>query len=182
MIFFAVAAVVFAVNLVPAFAPPTWAILVLFRLHAHVGVAPLVAIGAVAASSGRLTLAAVARRLRGRLPQRRIDRLEDVRERLLRRRASRFAVLALFVLSPLPSAQLFVAAGLLDVPLLSTTAAFFAGRVVSYAGYVGAAALVDRSYGDIATAALRSPWGLAIQVGLTLVVAALPFAPWRAQR
>ena len=182
MIFVAVAAVVFAVNLVPAFAPPTWAILVLFRLHAHVGVVPLVAIGALSASSGRFTLASVARRLRDRLPPHRVDRLEVVRERLLRRRASAIAVLALFVLSPLPSAQLFVAAGLLEVPLLPATVAFFAGRVVSYAGYVTAAALVDRSYGDIATDALRSPWGLALQVVLTLGVAALPFAPWRAQR
>jgi len=178
VIFLAVAAVVFAVNLVPAFAPPTWAILVLFRLHAHVGVAALVAIGALAAAAGRLTLASTTRALRGRLPARRLDRLEAVRRRLVGHRSRAIAVLALFVLSPLPSAQLFVAAGLLDVPLLPATAAFFVGRVVSYAGYVGAASLVDRSYGSIATDALRSPWGLTAQALLTIAVAALPFLPW----
>ena len=178
MIYLAVAAVVFAVNLVPAFAPPTWAILVLFRLHAHVPAAALVAIGAMAASTGRLTLASATRTLRKRLPSHRVDRLEAVRARLLRRRSHTIAILVLFVLSPLPSAQLFVAAGLLDVPLIPATAAFFAGRVVSYAGYVGAAALVDRSYGDVATDALRSPLGLAVQIVLTVAVAALPFAPW----
>ena len=37
-----VAAVVFAVNLLPAFGPPTWAVLVFFRLHSDVNAVALV--------------------------------------------------------------------------------------------------------------------------------------------
>lgn len=47
--------------------------------------------------------------------------------------------MGLFALSPLPSAQLFVAAGLVDAPLVPLIAAFFAGRLVSYTIYVTAA-------------------------------------------
>jgi uncharacterized membrane protein YdjX (TVP38/TMEM64 family) len=178
VVYLAVAAVVFVVNLIPAFGPPTWAVLVLFKLNTHVPAVPLVLTGAVAAASGRYTLARGARAVGGRLPARRRARLEHLRDRLVRHRAGALAGLALFAFSPVPSAQLFLAAGLLDVALVPATAAFFAGRLVSYAGYVGAATLVDRSYGDVATDALRSPWGITVQVVFTLAVAALPFVPW----
>jgi len=46
------------------------------------------------------------------------------------------AGLGLFAVSPMPSAQLFVAAALLAVPLLPLTAAFFAGRFATYTMYV----------------------------------------------
>jgi uncharacterized membrane protein YdjX (TVP38/TMEM64 family) len=57
--------------------------------------------------------------------------------------------LALFALSPLPSAQLFVAAGLVDASLLPLTAAFFAGRIVGYTLYVTAASAAKASLGTI---------------------------------
>ena len=43
MKFLAIAAVVFGVNLLPAFGPPTWAVLVFFRLHDHANPVLLVA-------------------------------------------------------------------------------------------------------------------------------------------
>src|SRR5438128_3565013 len=122
------AAVVFGVNLLPAFGPPTWAVLVFFRLTWDIPAVPLVAIGAVAAASGRFALAEGTRRVRGRLPPRRIENLTAAKEALLGGRRRAYAGLALFALSPLPSAQLFVAAGLLDVALVPLTLAFFAGR------------------------------------------------------
>lgn len=60
-----------------------------------------------------------------------------------RRRAA--AGLGLFALSPLPSAQLFVAAGLLRVRLVPLTLAFFSGRLISYSLYVGGAEPIDHS-------------------------------------
>ena len=156
--------VVFGVNLVPAFAPPTWAVLVLFRLHADLPVVPLVLIGAVAAASGRFVVAYGARALRGRFSAARQQRLESWRATLVRRKTGVFAGLALFTVSPLPSGQLL---------------AFFSGRVVSYAVYVGGASLVAESYGDVATRALRSPTGIGMQVLFTVAVALLPLAPWK---
>ena len=70
MAYLAVFAIVFGVNLLPAFGPPTWAILVFTRLHWHLNPVALVVIGAVAAASGRYLLARGARRFSGRLPAR----------------------------------------------------------------------------------------------------------------
>jgi membrane protein YqaA with SNARE-associated domain len=125
-------ACIFGVNLLPAFGPPTWAVLVFFKLNSDLAAVPLVLGGAVAAASGRLLLAHAARRVRGRFSPKRLESLAAAQQALAGDRRRELGGLALFALSPLPSAQLFVAAGLLEVPLLALTTAFFAGRLVSY--------------------------------------------------
>jgi hypothetical protein len=59
-----VAGIVFAVNLLPAFGPPTSAVLVALTLSFDLASAPLIASGAIAAASGRFVLATTTRRLR----------------------------------------------------------------------------------------------------------------------
>lgn len=93
-----------------------------------------------------------------------------------RRRA--FAGLGLFALSPVPSAQLFVAAGLLALPLLPLTAAFFAGRLVSYSIYVGGASLAKDSIGDTFAHTFTSPLGIALQLVMLGALAALVRVDW----
>jgi hypothetical protein len=56
--------VVFGVNLLPAFGPPTWALLVFFSLDFNLPAVPLIVGGAMAAASGRFLLASGARWLR----------------------------------------------------------------------------------------------------------------------
>ena len=157
---------VFGVNLLPAFGPPTWAVLVLFRLNTDVAAVPLVLVGAVSAAAGRYVLALGSRHFRSRFSAKRLESLEAARELFVGSRAKGLAALGLFALSPIPSAQLFVAAGLLDVPLLPLTAAFFAGRLVSYSLYVSAASLAEDTFGDVLRDSLTSPLGVALQIAL----------------
>ncbi|MGN6201620.1 MAG: hypothetical protein ACTHNY_04370 [Solirubrobacterales bacterium] len=166
-------AVVFAVNLLPAFGPPTWAVLVFFSLDFDLPAAPLVLGGALAAASGRFGRAHGARRLRPRLAKARLERLDRAQAALAADRRRAAAGLGLFALSPVPSGQLFVAAGLMTVPLLPLTAAFFCGRLVSYSIYVGAAQIAEKSLGDIVLDALTSPIGMALQVAMLIGLAAL---------
>jgi hypothetical protein len=55
-------AVVFVVNLVPAFMPPTWSILAYFLIRFDLPLLPLAVGGALAASSGRCVLALASNR------------------------------------------------------------------------------------------------------------------------
>jgi hypothetical protein len=169
----AVAAIVFAVNLLPAFGPPTWAVLVLLKLHWHLAPVPLVLVGAVAAAAGRFVLATGTRRLRPHLPAKTVANLEANGTLVLSHRAGSIVGLAIFAVSPLPSAQLFEAAGLLDVPLVPLTAAFFAGRLVSYSLYVGAASIAQANLGQVFESVFTSPWSwlveIALLIGLVLV-------------
>ena len=166
-------AVVFAVNLLPAFGPPTWAVLVFFSLDFDLRGVPLVLGGALAAASGRFVLANVARKLRPRLAPARLDRLDRAEAALSADRRRTAAGLGLFALSPVPSGQLFVGAGLMTVPLLPLTAAFFAGRLVSYSIYVSAAGLAERSLGDVVVNALTSPVGMTLQLAMLIALGVL---------
>ncbi|HWA55011.1 MAG TPA: hypothetical protein VG816_12660 [Solirubrobacterales bacterium] len=165
--------VVFAVNLLPAFGPPTWAVLVFFSLDFDLPAVPLVLGGAVAAALGRFVLANGARRLRPRLSAARVEHLDRAEATLRADRWRTLGGLALFTVSPLPSGQLFVAAGLMTVPLLPLTAAFFAGRLVSYSIYVGAATIAERNFGDLLLDALTSPLGMVVQVAMLIGLALL---------
>lgn len=171
---FAVAiGVVFAVNLLPAFGPPTWAILVFFSLDFDLPAVPLVLGGALAAASGRFLLATATRRLRPRLSAERLSHIDRAEDAVGANRLRAAAGLGLFAISPLPSGQLFVAAGLMTVPLLPLTVAFFAGRLVSYSIYVAVATVAERNLGSLALDALTSPLGMAIQIAMLVGLALL---------
>jgi membrane protein YqaA with SNARE-associated domain len=161
-----VLATIFGINLLPAFGPPTWAVLVFFRLNSDLPAVPLVLLGALAAASGRLVLAAATRRFRSRFSAERRENLEAAEEVLVGSRGKALAGLGLFALSPVPSAQLFIAAGLLTVPLVPLTAAFFAGRLVSYSIYVAAATAAKDSLGSVLGDSFGSPLGIALQLAM----------------
>jgi membrane protein DedA with SNARE-associated domain len=93
---------------------------------------------------------------------------------------SAITVFCVFVMSPLPSAQLFLAAGLLDLNLVLFTLAFFTGRLVSYSVHVSAAVLADRQLGSVLGQMFGSPWSIALQVVLLVAVCLLPLVNWRA--
>jgi membrane protein YqaA with SNARE-associated domain len=172
-------AIVFGVNLLPAFGPPTWAVLVFTRLHWHLNPFALVLLGALAAISGRYLLARGARHFKGRMPARMKDNLEAARTLIERKRLGAIALFGLFVVSPLPSAQLFLAAGLLDLPLEPLTLAFFLGRLVSYSIYVSVATLADKQLGNVVGQIFGSPWSIALQVVLLVATCLLPLVNWR---
>jgi hypothetical protein len=173
-----VAAIVFGVNLLPAFGPPTSAVLVALTLNFDLASAPLIATGAIAAASGRFVLANGARRLRPRLSAERRAHLAAAERYLVENRARTIAGLGLFALSPVPSGQLFTGAGLMEVRLLPLTAAFFAGRLVSYTIYVTGASAIKETFGDALLDSLTSPIGLTVQVAALAALVALVRLDW----
>jgi len=164
LIFFGI---VLGVNIMPAFGPPTWSVIVLYGLDTSLPLAPFVILGAVAASIGRLILAHIFRLLGNRLPEKTRRNLAAARGALEKRKRNMILGIGLFALSPLPSAQLFEAVGLTAVRLLPFTAAFFAGRLVSYSIYaVTAQSIKHSSLGDAFRRELTSPLGLAVQLAM----------------
>jgi membrane protein YqaA with SNARE-associated domain len=172
-------AVVFGVNLMPAFGPPTWALLVYFRYAHHLPIVPLVLLGALAAASGRLVLAYVFFHLRRKLPKRYVSNMAAAGKAMQRDRKRSALGLGLFALSPVPSAQLFEGAGLAGVPLLPLTGAFFVGRLISYSLYVGGAIAVESTpVGELVKKSFTSSWGIAIQVALLVALVLLGRVDW----
>jgi hypothetical protein len=172
-------AVVFGVNLLPAFGPPTWAVLVFFRFrYPEIPPAGLIVGGALAASAGRVLLALAFRAFGTKLPPKRRDSLQVLGHELGEHRAGLLASFALFATAPLPSAQMFEAAGLARIRLRPLLVAFFLGRLVSYSLYVGAASAAHDSLSRLFDKGLFSPEAIITQLIGIAVLIAIVFTDW----
>lgn len=173
--------VVFLCNVVPAFAPPTWIVLVFFSLRYDMDPIALIMLGLLGATSGRLILASLFRRYRSLLPKRYLANMQNASTHLTRSSFHLSAVIALFFISPLSSAQLFEAAGIMTrIPLRPLLLGFAAGRVVTYTTYVyGAHAMQATSFGEMVTRNMATPRGIAAQVAMVLGLVALGNVPWK---
>lgn len=172
-------AIVLAVNLMPAFGPPTWSIIVLYGLSSDVPLPGIVLTGAVAAALGRYGLAMGFRWLRRFASDKTRRNLEAAKAALEKNKRRGVMALALFALSPVPSAQLFEAAGLTGTRLLPFTLAFFAGRLVSYSIYAATAGVIEHyTLGDAFRESLTSPLGIAAQVVMLAALVALAKVDW----
>jgi hypothetical protein len=137
--------VVFLLNVLPAFAPPTWTTISFIGLtipDANLILIPIVA--AAAATTGRIVLAKssnllVRQRFLREETQRNVD---AIRFGIERRPALTFGTFLGYALSPLPSNYLFIAYGLTSSPIAPLATPFFIGRLVSYAFWIGTASAV----------------------------------------
>ena len=128
--------VVFVLNVVPAFVPPTW-----MAMSAWGFASPDIdhwlaaVVAAAAATCGRIVLALAAQRLVGSRWVHAATRqnLATVADLIQRRKAASVSAFLVFAFSPLPSNVLFLAYGMTKAPLGWLAVPFFIGRFGSYA-------------------------------------------------
>ena len=176
---------VFVLNVIPAFAPPTWMALSLFGFRNPYVQPWLVAlIAAIAATGGRVVLARFAQDIAdsGWLGPRLRDSLSALAETIERRRATSALAFLLFAFSPLPSNALFLAYGLTRAPLILLALPFFVGRVVSYAAAFAGGSIVSRRFEVEMTGAGSLAYFLITQVALLGLVYAFTRVDWRRTR
>lgn len=172
-------ALVFVFNLAPAFAPPTWSVLVLFSLNTDLPPALIVIAGAISAGTGRYSLARATGLLRNRIKGKSLKNLESAQKLFEEKSSRKILLLLLFIISPLPSAQLFEAAGLIGTKLLPLTLAFFSGRLVTYSFYVaGASELKAHGIGELITKEFTSIWTIVFQILMITGVVLLTRINW----
>ena len=113
--------VVFVLNVVPAFAPPTWIALSFVGLIIpSVNVLAVAVVGAAAATLGRIALA----KLSGRVVRHRFLseptrlNIDAIKQGIEGRKALTCTAFMVFALSPLPSNYLFIAYGLTSLPIM----------------------------------------------------------------
>lgn len=139
--------VIFLLNAIPAFAPPTWMVFsfIGFRFPEHNG-ADLAIAGALAATLGRLTLARLSRVVIRQkfMSEEARQNVDAIRERLQGKTKLTFGLFLLYAFSPLPSNYLFIAYGLTAMDLKLIAIPFFLGRSVSYSFWRMASVAVAR--------------------------------------
>ena len=138
-------AVVFVLNVLPAFAPPTWTTMsfVGFALP-NVDFVLFAVVAAIAATSGRIVLAKLSRALvRQRLLSAETQHnVDTIKLGIEGRPTVAFGTFLGFALSPLPSNYLFIAYGLTALPIAFLAIPFFVGRLASYAFWITTASTV----------------------------------------
>ena len=174
--------IVFA-NSLPAFAPPTWMILVFFLLNYELNPFAVVVLGVISATSGRGFLAWYFRKFAHLVPTKFSKNMEYAGHYFQKSTTKRYSMLALFLISPISSAQLFEAVGLMKtVPIKPLLAVFAFGRSFSYSTYVtGASIAASSDFGDVVVHELRSPWAIGAQVVLILGLVLLGNIDWKAR-
>ena len=174
--------VVLLCNLAPMFAPPTWSILVYFIITYELNTPGVVLIGAITAGLGRFLLATATRSFRNYIPMRARKNLYDAGVVFESSKSRKYGLLTLFILSPLPSAQLFEAAGLMNLNLLRLTLAFFSGRIITYSIYSTAATkLKSTNLGHLLTSAFNSPYAWILQIfsiALIYIISRIDWHRW----
>ncbi len=162
--YFALFGLVFLINVMPAFAPPTWIVLVFYKLNTGLNSFAIITLGVFASASGRYLLALATRKLRGRLKPSYVHNLERVRTKISQKRRGVIFSFLFFVISPLPSAQIFEAAALMNAPLLAITFFFVIGRSISYSiSVLGTSTLKAHAIGPLLINTIKSPWGIVLQ-------------------
>ena len=182
MYLYAVVAII-ALNAFPAFAPPTWMVLIFFLIDYDANPVALVILGVASATAGRAILAWYFRKFAHLVPTRFSHNMEYAGKYFENRPEKRYAILALFLVSPVSSAQLFEAAGMMKtVALKPLLAAFAIGRTISYSTYVsGAVALAATNFGEVLITQIKSPWAIAIQILMIAGLILLGSIDWKSK-
>lgn len=136
---------IFTLNLVPAFAPPTWVTLSFIGLTIPTvphGLLTLTA--AIAATLGRMTLAKLSRLIvRGKfLSEHTRTNIDVMKGNIEKHKVFTSGMFLAYAFSPLPSNYLFIAYGLTTLRLSFIAVPFFIGRLVSYSFWVTTASAV----------------------------------------
>ena len=137
--------VVFVLNLLPAFAPPTWTTMSFIGLAVpNIDVFLLAFVAAAAATCGRVILAKLSRALvRQKLLNEQTRRNVDaIKVGIENQRVMTLGTFLGYSLSPLPSNYLFIAYGLTSLPIAFLALPFSIGRFVSYAFWTRTASTV----------------------------------------
>ena len=168
----------FAINLVPAFMPSTWMILTFFYIRYDVPLLPLTIGGAIVSGLGRLVLAKASQWFSRRFMVEKRDDLELLGDYLDRNRRVAAPATFLYTLTPFPTNNLFIAAGMVGVNLAWVLAGFWAGRILADTFWVWTTERVFSSLGDVFEGAVGTRWAIGLQLLSVVSVVLLYLVPW----
>lgn len=149
-------ALIFTLNLIPAFAPPTWMALSWIGFdHPQFNPVAVAVIAALAATAGRIVLARLSQLI---IRQRFMSdatraNVDIIKDKIEGHRTLTSGTFLVFAFSPFPSNYLFIAYGLTSLPIWRVAAPFFLGRCVSYTFFVYTASEASQYLANHGTAA-----------------------------
>lgn len=141
---------VLGMNMIPAFMPPTWTILVFFYLSYHLLPLPVIIIGAVATTLGRISLYFFARtHILRFLPKQSQDNMAALGKFFYAKKKITIPAILMYAFLPIPSNQIYIAAGLAKIDIRIIASIFLVGRFISYSSWIATAHIASTSLESI---------------------------------
>ncbi len=166
----------FVVNIIPAFAPPTWIVLCMIKINRpELDSLWLAFFGVVGSVAGRLVMYRYSAVLGHHVPRKQAENLRYFRKLVEGRKLGPFIGTFLYSLGPFPSNFLFIGSGISGVNLLPVIAGFALGRFISYTLLVYGSSLAYTYAAGFGIPNLRY---VSDVIGL-LSVASLMFIDWK---
>jgi hypothetical protein len=172
---------VFLINIVPAFMPSTWMVLAFFRIKYGLPLLALGIGGALISACGRYVLAKGSELFSRRFMKSKQPDLLELGGFLNAHRNHTSTAVFLYTLTPLPSNNLFIAAGMAGVQLSAVFLGFLCGRLIIDTVFVWTTNEVFRQFEDVFERTFQSWQGILLQVlSLTsiMLLYQLPWARW----
>jgi len=181
LLYLAAMALVFVINVVPAFMPATWMLLAFFRIKFGLPLLALSIGGSIVAAAGRWALARASGRFSRRFMKSKQSDMRELGEFLDEHRQHVGLATFLYTLSPLPSNNLFVAAGMVEIQLAWVLIGFLSGRLLANTVLVWTTDKAFRHFEDLFRTAFDTweaiLWQSLSVVGIVLL-ARIPWAKW----
>jgi membrane protein YqaA with SNARE-associated domain len=173
-------AAVIAINVIPYFMPATWMVVASFLIVFHLPFWPLCVGCALASTGGRYVLAWISSRWGRRLLSADHQRNVAALGSWLNQRADWRRTLEVFLysLGPIPSNQIFIAAGLARASIGPVAAGFFAGRLLSYPVLAGGARGVNDHFNNLFLRAWHDPKTLILELASVAVIVVFTKIDW----
>jgi hypothetical protein len=169
------------INMMPAFMPSSWMVMAFFYIQFDLPLLPLTLGGAFVSGLGRIVLAKSNTIFKRRFMRGQEEDLDELGTYLNERGRQVSVFVFLYSLTPLPTNNLWVAAGLAEVNLVYVLAGFWTARAVADTFFVWTTDRVFNSLEDVFTGAWGSWPAIALQllsVTSILLLYKVPWAQW----
>ncbi len=141
---------IYGINVIPIFMPPTWTILAFYYINFHPPLLPTVVVGAIAATLGRITLYYISKNnLRGFFSKNSLNNYDALGKFFKKKQKISIPLFLTYAFFPISSNYVYIAAGLAKVDIKILAASFFIGRLISYSFWVTASHIAAKHIEDI---------------------------------
>jgi hypothetical protein len=169
--------VVFLINLSPGFMPSTWMVLAFFYIQFDLPLVPLAICGALVSGLGRFCLANGSSWFTDHFMTGKKDDLQSLGDYLERKHGLVAGFVFVYSLLPLPTTNLFLAAGMTRVNLAYVLGGFYAARLPADLFWIWTTNATFQSLDEV-FARSGNLIAIVLQAGALLSVGLLYFLPW----
>lgn len=144
------AILIFVINVIPVFMPPTWIILAFFYINFHPPFLLTILIGASAATIGRIALYHISKNyFRGFFSKYTLKNYGALGQFIGKNEKLSIPIFVIYAFFPISSNYVYIAAGLAEINIKILASSFFVGRLISYSFWIAASHAVNNRLEDI---------------------------------